>query len=450
MSRFFKVYGWPLVVGLLVALLLIERFPQWVGLPNFDLKIQQAPAYKHVSGSGPVSYADAVSHASPAVANLYTAKLVSKPLHPLYADPTFKQFYGDNLPRQKRMESSLGTAVLMSKEGYLLTNNHVTAGADQIIVALKDGRETLARVIGSDPETDLAVLKIDLPDLPAITLGHSESIRIGDVVLAIGNPFGVGQTVTMGIISATGRNQLGLNTYEDFIQTHIDSGADMTVLYNEDGDRCGNPTTFFDLDNNGKLIGVYSSPEKPPSDKTSMGTLIMHRELFVDLLSNMMSQGIQDASFLTFLRLFNSYDIRGYKFEGECLRINSIQSYFNETMRVLSDPTRSAIFYGENPIFTKVKDEAPTYYNDSCVVDNSIISDGCVIQGTVQDSMLFRGVTVSGQSKVNNCVLFQDTFISEGCQLENVIIDKNSVIRPGTKLIGNPNYPIVIGKGVIV
>ena len=176
----------------------------------------------------------------------------------------------------------------------------------------------------------------------------------------------------------------------------------------------------------------------------------MHRELFVDLLSNMMSRGIQDASFLTFLRMFKTYDIRGYKFEGEALRINSIQSYFNETMRVLSDPVRSQIFYGEYPIYTKVKDEAPTYYNDSCVVDNSMISDGCVIQGTVQDSMLFRGVTVSGQSTVNNSILFQDTFVSEGCQLENVIVDKNSVIRPGTKLIGNPNYPIVIGKGVIV
>lgn len=263
MSRFFKVYGWPLVVGLLVALLLIERFPQWVGLPNFDLNIQQAPAYKHVSGSGPVSYADAVSHASPAVANLYTAKLVSKPLHPLYSDPTFKQFYGDNLPRQKRMESSLGTAVLMSKEGYLLTNNHVTAGADQIIVALKDGRETLARVIGSDPETDLAVLKIDLPDLPAITLGRSDTIRIGDVVLAIGNPFGVGQTVTMGIISATGRNQLGLNTYEDFIQTDaaINPGNSGGALVDVQGNLLGINTAIFSRSGGSQGIG-FAIPVK--------------------------------------------------------------------------------------------------------------------------------------------------------------------------------------------
>ena len=199
MQRWFKIYGWPLVVGLLFALLIIERFPHWVGLPSADLHIQEAPHYTSVT-SGPESYANAVNQASPAVANLYTAKVVSKQLPSVYSDPELRRFFGDNLPQQKRMESSLGSAVLMSKEGYLLTNNHVTAGADQIIVALKDGRETLARVIGSDPETDLAVLKIDLPNLPAITLGRSDSIRIGDVVLAIGNPFGVGQTVTMGKI----------------------------------------------------------------------------------------------------------------------------------------------------------------------------------------------------------------------------------------------------------
>lgn len=267
MSHIFKVYGWPLLVGVLVALLLIERFPHWVGLPSSDLHIQQAPAYTHRAGSAPASYADAVSHASPAVANLYTAKVISRPEHPLYSDPTFKQFYGDSLPRQKRMESSLGTAVLMSKEGYLLTNNHVTAGADQIIVALKDGRETLARVIGSDPETDLAVLKIDLPDLPAITLGRSDTIRIGDVVLAIGNPFGVGQTVTMGIISATGRNQLGLNTYEDFIQTDaaINPGNSGGALVDAQGNLLGINTAIFSRSGGSQGIG-FAIPVKLAMD----------------------------------------------------------------------------------------------------------------------------------------------------------------------------------------
>lgn len=262
MPRFFKDYGWPLTVGLLLALLLIERFPHWVGLPSADLHVQQAPVYTSAE-NGPESYANAVNRASPAVANLYTAKVVSKPLPQLYSNPEFRRFFGDNLPQQKRMESSLGSAVLISKEGYLLTNNHVTAGASQIIVALKDGRETVARVIGSDPETDLAVLKIDLPNLPAITLGRSDLIRIGDVVLAIGNPFGVGQTVTMGIVSATGRNQLGLNTYEDFIQTDaaINPGNSGGALVDAQGNLLGINTAIFSRSGGSQGIG-FAIPVK--------------------------------------------------------------------------------------------------------------------------------------------------------------------------------------------
>lgn len=277
MFRFLKIYAWPLVVGLLVALLLIERFPHWVGLPSANVNVLQAP-FTRQTRQGPSSYAGAVNQASPAVANLYTAKVVSKPIQPLYDDPAFRQFFGDNLPQQKRMESSLGSAVLMSKEGYLLTNNHVTAGADQIIVALKDGRETMARVIGSDPETDLAVLKIDLPDLPAITLGRSDHMRIGDVVLAIGNPFGVGQTVTMGIISATGRNQLGLNTYEDFIQTDaaINPGNSGGALVDAQGNLLGINTAIFSRSGGSQGIG-FAIPIKLALDV--MRSIVEHGQV---------------------------------------------------------------------------------------------------------------------------------------------------------------------------
>lgn len=277
MFRFLKIYAWPLVVGLLVALLLIERFPHWVGLPSANVNVLQAP-FTRQTRQGPSSYAGAVNQASPAVANLYTAKVVSKPIQPLYNDPAFRQFFGDNLPQQKRMESSLGSAVLMSKEGYLLTNNHVTAGADQIIVALKDGRETMARVIGSDPETDLAVLKIDLPDLPAITLGRSDHMRIGDVVLAIGNPFGVGQTVTMGIISATGRNQLGLNTYEDFIQTDaaINPGNSGGALVDAQGNLLGINTAIFSRSGGSQGIG-FAIPIKLALDV--MRSIVEHGQV---------------------------------------------------------------------------------------------------------------------------------------------------------------------------
>ncbi len=262
MLKALRFFGWTLLAGVLIALLIIQRYPQWVGLPDLDVNLQQAPQTTN-SQLGPVSYADAVTLAAPAVANLYTTKVVNKSAHPLFEDPQFRRFFGDNLPKQRRMESSLGSAVIMSPQGYLLTNNHVTSGADQIVVALKDGRETLARVIGSDPETDLAVLKIDLKNLPSITLGRSDNIRIGDVALAIGNPFGVGQTVTMGIISATGRNQLGLNNYEDFIQTDaaINPGNSGGALVDANGNLTGINTAIFSKSGGSQGIG-FAIPVK--------------------------------------------------------------------------------------------------------------------------------------------------------------------------------------------
>ncbi|MEC7472752.1 MAG: Do family serine endopeptidase AlgW [Pseudomonadota bacterium] len=260
-----RFLGWPLLVGILVALLIIQRYPQLVGITEPDIGLQQAPLIAAGSQQGPYSYANAVASAAPAVANLYTTKVIEKTEQqpPLAKDPLFQRFFNDNLPRQRRMESSLGSAVIMSPEGYLLTNNHVTANAEQIVVALKDGRETLARVIGSDPETDLAVLKIDLAELPAITLGHSDRIRVGDVTLAIGNPFGVGQTVTMGIISATGRNQLGLNTYEDFIQTDaaINRGNSGGALVDAGGNLIGINTAIISESGGSQGIG-FAIPVK--------------------------------------------------------------------------------------------------------------------------------------------------------------------------------------------
>jgi len=257
-----RFFGWPLLAGVLIAMLIIQRYPQWVGLPTLDVNLQQAPQTSTVV-QGPVTYADAVTIAAPAVVNLYTTKVINKPAHPLFEDPQFRRYFGDNGPKQRRMESSLGSGVIMSPEGYILTNNHVTSGADQIVVALRDGRETLARVVGSDPETDLAVLKIDLKNLPSITLGRSDGLRVGDVALAIGNPFGVGQTVTMGIISATGRNQLGLNSYEDFIQTDaaINPGNSGGALVDANGNLTGINTAIFSKSGGSQGIG-FAIPVK--------------------------------------------------------------------------------------------------------------------------------------------------------------------------------------------
>lgn len=192
--------------------------------------------------NGPVSYADAVEKAAPAVVNIHTAKVITHRVHPLLKDPIFQKFFGDRFAKaRKEIQTSLGSGVLTSNRGHVLTNNHVIEGADQIQVLLADGRSARAEVVGTDLDTDLAVLHINTNDLPSIVIGDSRRLRVGDVVLAIGNPFGVGQTVTSGIISATGRDHLGITAYEDFIQTDaaINPGNSGGALINTRGELIG-------------------------------------------------------------------------------------------------------------------------------------------------------------------------------------------------------------------
>jgi serine protease DegS len=210
------------------------------------------------SRSGPVSYAEAVERAAPAVVNVHTAKLVTHRVHPLLEDPIFKHFFGDRFTRKRQeIQTSLGSGVIISTRGYVITNNHVIQEADEIQVLLADGRNAQATVVGVDAETDLAVLRIELDKLPTLVIGDSNRLRVGDVALAIGNPFGVGQTVTFGIISATGRDHLGINTYEDFIQTDaaINPGNSGGALVNAHGELIGINSAIYSRSGGSQGIG---------------------------------------------------------------------------------------------------------------------------------------------------------------------------------------------------
>lgn len=222
------------------------------------------------------SLSDAAQKAMPAVVNIYTSTVVKPSYNPFLDDPAFRFFFGDQLDPEPQKNFSLGSGVLVSPDGFILTNHHVVESADQIEVALADGRKGKAHVIGSDPETDLAVIKIDIDTpLPAITFGHPEQARVGDVVLAIGNPFGVGQTVTMGIISALKRHHLGLNTFENFIQTDaaINPGNSGGALVDTAGNLLGINSAIYSP--NGGSLGIgFAIPAN--SAKHTMEQIIQH------------------------------------------------------------------------------------------------------------------------------------------------------------------------------
>jgi serine protease DegQ len=194
-----------------------------------------------------LSYSDAARRAIPSVVNIYTTKAVrAVPNHPFMNDPMFKRFFGERFA-QREPSSSLGSGVILGADGLVLTNHHVIEGAEEIEVLASDGRRMKAKLVGSDPETDIAVLRSELKELPGITLADVEQVKVGDVVLAIGNPFGVGQTVTMGIVSALGRNQLGINTFENFIQTDaaINPGNSGGALVDSQGRLIGINTAIY-------------------------------------------------------------------------------------------------------------------------------------------------------------------------------------------------------------
>ena len=282
MRRIWLIFAQTVTVSLAVLFVVGTFRPEWLS------KNANIPATNDVSRggdpqTGTASFRDAARRSLPSVVHISTSKKTKIPGQPLLDDPLFRHFFGDTPETEGDLAAGLGSGVIVSPSGYILTNFHVVEGAEQIEVGLDDGRSLKARVIGGDPESDLAVLQA-LPekpnealDLPAISFGETADLVVGDVVLAIGNPFGVGQTVTMGIVSALGRSHLGINTFENFIQTDaaINPGNSGGAL----------------VDGGGKLVGINTAIYSRSGGSLGIGFAIP-----VSTAKNVMEQIIQNGS----------------------------------------------------------------------------------------------------------------------------------------------------------
>lgn len=260
MKRFWLFFSQAVTVFLAAYFVVATLKPELLGGTRdgkvAGISVMEAPA--SASGAAPVgSFRVAAQRASAAVVSINVSKAAVK--NPQSDDPWFKFFFGDRGLNGQGGEpqAGLGSGVIVSPEGYILTNNHVVEGADEIEVILNDSRRAKAKVIGTDPDSDLAILKIALDRLPVIVLGSSDTLQVGDQVLAIGNPFGVGQTVTSGIVSALGRNQLGINTFENFIQTDaaINPGNSGGALVDVNGNLQGINTAIYSRSGGSMGIG---------------------------------------------------------------------------------------------------------------------------------------------------------------------------------------------------
>jgi serine protease DegQ len=260
MRKTWLIFSQTVTVTVAVLFVVSTFKPQWIqavswrqALPGATVAVAPSvPASSHGQAGGPNSFRDAAQKAAPTVVSVVTSNSAAR--NPRRNDPWFRYFFGE---QEGQPQSGVGSGVIVSPEGYVLTNNHVVDHMDDIEVMLTDGRKATAKVIGTDPDTDLAVLKIDLDRLPSITFGNSDSLQVGDAVLAIGNPFGVGQTVTAGIVSALGRNQLGINTFENFIQTDaaINPGNSGGALVDVSGNLIGINSAIYSRSGGNMGIG---------------------------------------------------------------------------------------------------------------------------------------------------------------------------------------------------
>ena len=267
MNKSVKFFVQSVVVGLAGAYILLYLFP---GL--YSARDDGASARGQ---SGVVSYSEAVVEVAPAVVNVYAVHIERRTVHPLFHDPLFRHFFGPRFPAERR-NSNLGSGVIMDPRGYLLTNAHVIDNADEIRITLDDGRQSLAQVVGIDRDTDLAVLKTDLDNLHVAPYDAANSLRVGDVVLAIGNPYNFGQTVTQGIVSATGRNRVGITTFENFIQTDADINP-------------GNSGGAL-VSAQGKLIGINTAIISSSGGSQGIG-LAIPVELALDVMQQIIEYG---------------------------------------------------------------------------------------------------------------------------------------------------------------
>jgi serine protease DegQ len=259
MRKFWLLFAQSTTVALGVLFIVVLFKPNLLHWQPQQQSLTIQQAQRSTSGGQPPreSFAPAAQKVIPSVVNVFTQQKVRDPAHPALQDPIFRYFFGDRLDSRPREVSNLGSGVIVSPNGYILTNHHVVEAADEIEVALANGQTVPAKVVGADPETDLAVLKIDASNLPAIVFAQADSLKVGDWVLAVGNPFGVGQTVTAGIVSALGRTHLGINTFENFIQTDaaINPGNSGGALVDSAGNLVGVNSAIYSRTGGSQGIG---------------------------------------------------------------------------------------------------------------------------------------------------------------------------------------------------
>ena len=333
-----------------------------------------------------------------------------------------------------------------------LVSSMVNAGIRNIGVIMQKNYHSLMDHLGSGKEWDLHGKINGLHILPPFLTRENVGLYPGFLdALRSNNDFLMRSKQELIVVS---NSNIIYNAHlDEMINFYKSTGADITLLYTKDpGMKRDEYGTYLTVDESGNVLDLEVQPTHPSYENTFMQVMVMKREFLREMVDKAVAHGLHSMDRDLLLRLVQEKQgkVNAYEYKGMCWQIDSVQSYFRFNLDVLDPVKRKGLFREDLPVYTKVRDEMPTYYGDHCKVINSMLADGCQIDGTVENSVLFRGVKIAPNAYVKNCIIMQDGLVQEGAYLENCILDKQAVIKRNARLIGPEAYPIVIAKNVVI
>jgi glucose-1-phosphate adenylyltransferase len=332
-----------------------------------------------------------------------------------------------------------------------ILSNMVNAGITNVGVILKHNYSSLMDHLGSGKEWDLNRKNGGLHILPPYIARNMHGLGEGSVEL-IGSATGyLSKSKQKYVILSKGNIVFNID-FDNVMNFHIENNSDITMVYYEEetAEDVINNHTYLSVNDDNRVTDIEVRPRRPKSNKVFLNVLLIEKGLLLYLIDEAIARGEQDVVRDILMKRISNTNIYGYKFEGYVGNIDSIKSYYDNNMRMLDVNIRREIFNPDRPIYTKIKDQAPTRYGSGASVSNCLIADGCIIDGQVKNSIVFRGVHIGRDSRVSNSIVMQDSIIQTGCELDYMVMDKEVTVRENGRLIGDIRHPIIISKGEIV
>lgn len=328
----------------------------------------------------------------------------------------------------------------------------VNSGIRNVGVATQFNYSSLMDHLGSGKDWDLNRKNSGLYILPPHRGRETTGQNVGDIDVLYGVGSFIRKTKPDYIVLSKGNTMYNAN-FKQVLEFHKNSNADVTVMYNEETDVSADMLsryTLLDVDGDGRVADIMKNHPHPKSNNVSMDTYIIERSLLIRLIENCISHNEHDFVMDALIKNLNTLRIYGYRFDGYVGRVDTIDSYYRNNMAFLKSEVRNELFSEKAKIYTKVKDQVPTHYGENAKIVDSIVADGCIIDGTVENSIIFRGVHIGKGATIKNSIIMQNGVIQDGCYAENVVLDKEVTLLSGKTVMGQPNYPFVIAKGNVI